>query len=84
MSHTPTPTKHATTAKVPEAAFEVVAATGDMPLELFVTFDGVRIAKRGHPNTPHAKTWISLQPGFAVYDRGKRGLTIERHDVPIN
>ena len=82
MLHTPRPTRNAN--KVPEAAFEAVAATGNIPAELFVTFDGVRIAKRGHPNTPHAKTWISLQPGFAVYDRGKRGLTIERHDVPIN
>jgi hypothetical protein len=34
--------------------------------ELFVLFDGVRIAKRGKPGTPQAGTWISLEPGFTV------------------
>jgi hypothetical protein len=36
--------------------------------DLFVVFDGVRIAKRGRPGTPQARTWISLEPGYAVYD----------------
>jgi hypothetical protein len=34
--------------------------------DLFVVLDGVKIAKRGHPGTPHAKTWISLEPGWVV------------------
>ncbi len=34
--------------------------------DIFVTVDGVKIAKRGHPDTPHAKTWIALEPGWAV------------------
>jgi hypothetical protein len=36
--------------------------------ELFLTLDGVRIAKRGHPDTPHAGTWISIEPGYQVID----------------
>jgi hypothetical protein len=35
--------------------------------EVFVVFNGVRIAKRGHRGTPQAKTWISLKPGFEVH-----------------
>jgi hypothetical protein len=42
--------------------------------DLFVVFDGKRIAKRGHPGTPQAKTWVSLEPGFEVYDG-------EQHDT---
>jgi hypothetical protein len=35
-------------------------------VDLFVVFDGKRIAKRGHPGTRHAMTWIPLEPGFSV------------------
>ena len=34
--------------------------------DIFVVFNGVRIAKRGHFGTPQAKTWISLEPGYEV------------------
>jgi hypothetical protein len=34
--------------------------------ELLLIIDGVRIAKRGEPGTPHAMTWISLEPGYSV------------------
>jgi hypothetical protein len=34
--------------------------------DIFVIVDGVKIAKRGHPGTPEAGTWISLRPGWAV------------------
>ena len=30
---------------------------------IFVVADGIRIAKRGGPGTPQAKTWVSLEPG---------------------
>jgi len=30
--------------------------------------DGVRIAKRGDPGTPEAKTWVQLVPGYTVRD----------------
>jgi hypothetical protein len=32
--------------------------------DLFVIVNGVKVAKRGHPNTPEARTWISLDPRF--------------------
>ena len=35
--------------------------------DLFVIFNGVKIAKRGQPKSPQAGQWISLEPGFAVY-----------------
>ena len=34
--------------------------------DLFFILDGTRIAKRGHPGTPQAKTWVSLEPGYEV------------------
>jgi hypothetical protein len=36
--------------------------------DLFVVVDGVKIAKRGHPETPEAGTWIPLSPGWTVLD----------------
>jgi hypothetical protein len=36
--------------------------------ECFVIVAGVKIAQRGQPDTPHAMTWISLEPGWSVYD----------------
>jgi hypothetical protein len=43
---------------------------------LFIEFKGKRIAQRGHPGTRQAKTWVSLEPGWQVFDDGRRGLTI--------
>ncbi len=37
--------------------------------DLFLILDGTRIAKRGHPGTPQAKTWVSLGP-WSVTDIG--------------
>ena len=34
--------------------------------DLFVIFDGVRIAKRGHPGTAQGGGWVSLEPGWQV------------------
>jgi hypothetical protein len=36
--------------------------------DLFIVIDGVRIAKRGHPGTAYANTWVSLEPGWVVRD----------------
>jgi hypothetical protein len=33
--------------------------------DVFVTFNGVRIAKRGKPETPQARMWVSIKPGRA-------------------
>jgi hypothetical protein len=48
--------------KVPECAVEITKQ------DIYVVYDGVRIAKRGKPGTHQAKTWISLEPGYVVYD----------------
>jgi hypothetical protein len=51
---------------------------------LWVTFDGKRIAKRGRPGTPQAKTWISLEPGYNVYSSTDLSvLTIEHNGVKV-
>ena len=37
--------------------------------DVFVVYSGIRIAKRGDPNTPQAGTWVSLEPGYRVFDK---------------
>ena len=50
--------------------------------EMYVTLEGRRIAKRGHPDTPHAMTWISLDPEWVVRDRNyPNEIEIERVSV---
>jgi hypothetical protein len=44
--------------------------------DLFVLVDGMKIAKRGLPDTPQAETWIMLEPGWTVRTV-KGGRTIE-------
>jgi hypothetical protein len=44
--------------------------------DVFVLVDGIKIAKRGLPDTPQAETWIMLEPGWTVRDV-KRGKAIE-------
>ena len=51
--------------------------------DLFIIFDGQKIAKRGYPDTPQAKTWVSLEPGFAVYDDGSDGIVIEHNGIVV-
>ena len=34
--------------------------------DIFVVADGIRIAMLGHPGTPQADTWVSLEPGWTV------------------
>jgi hypothetical protein len=48
--------------KVPECIVEITKT------DIYVVCDGVRIAKRGKPGTPQAKTWIALEPGYAVHN----------------
>jgi hypothetical protein len=36
---------------------------------VFVVYNGTRIAKRGHPNTSQAGTWVSLETGYRVLDK---------------
>ena len=46
--------------------------------DLYIVADGVKIAKRGRPGTPQARTWISLEPGWRVLDQADGGVVIER------
>jgi hypothetical protein len=36
--------------------------------DVFVLVDGVKIARRGRPDTAHAMTWVILEPGWTVRD----------------
>ena len=45
---------------------------------IFVVADGVMIATRGGPGTPQAKTWVSLEPGWKVFDDD--GMLVVEHD----
>jgi hypothetical protein len=56
--------------------------TGD---DLFIVFNGVRIAKRGYPDTPQAKTWVPLEPGWRVFD-GASGdsIAVEHGGVRVH
>ena len=47
--------------------------------DMFVIYDGKLIARRGRPKSPQAKTWISLEPGFAVYDTPD-GIVVEHNN----
>jgi len=55
--------------------------------DIFIVVDGIRIAKRGHPGTSQAKTWISLEPGYSVrdnvYSSGTSWIEIEREGVRL-
>jgi len=47
--------------------------------DVFVVYNGVRVAKRGQPNTPEAGTWVPLKPGYRVFDKGyPEKLIVER------
>jgi hypothetical protein len=38
-------------------------------IDVFVLYNGVRIAKRGDPNSEQAGTWVSLKPSYRVFDK---------------
>ena len=48
--------------QVPECIVEITKT------DIYVVYDGIRIAQRGKPGTPQAKTWISLEPGYEVFN----------------
>jgi hypothetical protein len=48
--------------------------------ELYVVFDGKRIAKR--TGTAYAGTWVSLEPGFEVVVNGDELMVIQNTDPP--
>jgi hypothetical protein len=65
--------------KSPEAAIQ---SDGK---DLFIIFDGKRIAKRGRPGTPQARTWVSLEPGYRVLDSASGDeIVIEYNGVRVH
>lgn len=57
--------------------------------ELYIVWNGVRIAKRGYPDSPQSRTWVSIEPGFSVYDgpidpAGNGSIVVEHNGVPIH
>jgi hypothetical protein len=48
--------------------------------EVYVVFDGKRIAKRA--GTAYAGTWISIEPGFEVVVEGGELLVLQNTDPP--
>jgi hypothetical protein len=45
--------------------------------EMFIVVNGMKIARRGHKGTPQAKTWISLEPGWRVFDGPHATIAVE-------
>ena len=49
--------------------------------------NGERIAYRGKPGTPQAKTWISMKAGYEARDDdrdGIAGIEIRIHGIRVN
>jgi len=52
--------------------------------DLFLVHRGIRIAKRGKPGTPHARTWVSLEPGYRVFDGPDlKEIIVEYKDMAV-
>jgi hypothetical protein len=63
---------------------ELVGVEEGDTFAIYVVVNGKRIAKRGHPDTPQAGTWVSLEPGWQVYSSADLStLTVERDGVLI-
>jgi hypothetical protein len=72
----------------PECKMVCEETNSEQGVDLFIVFDGVKIARRGYPDTPQARTWVSLEPGFQVLDgepleNGGGQIVILRDGVPI-
>ena len=38
------------------------------PQDMFLMVDGLKIARRGYPDTPEAGAWVPIEPGWEVKD----------------
>jgi hypothetical protein len=47
-------------------------------INVFVVYNGVRIAKRSHSGTPLAGTWVSLEAGLHRAGQGLSARTCRR------
>jgi hypothetical protein len=63
--------------------FECVPSTKKLR-EMYLIFDGGRIAYRGRPHTSEAGRWVSIVPGYTVLDEREwhRGL-LRRQDCAL-
>jgi hypothetical protein len=52
--------------------------------DVFVLVDGVKIAKRGGPDTALAMTWIMLEPGWIVRDIDSRKVEVRFEGARIH
>ena len=77
----------------PECVVEAVPQDPSRPdgeTEMYLIFDGRRIAKRGKAGTLHAMTWISLEPGVVARDipmsesESGWGMVIEINSVRVH
>jgi hypothetical protein len=51
---------------------------------VFLLIDEVKIAMRGEPGSPQAKTWVSLEPGYTVLDTDDGHIEIIREGVRLH
>ena len=51
--------------------------------DVFVVVDGIRVARRGYPGTPEARTWVSVEPGWQVLDSDE-GIIVLHNGVGVN
>jgi hypothetical protein len=58
-----------------------VVSTG---ADIFIFCDGIKIAKRGQPGTPQARTWVSLEPGWEVLDAANGDLLVRYQGVRVH
>ena len=42
--------------------------TEGKPQDMCLMVDGLKIARRGYPDTPEAGTWVPIEPGWEVKD----------------
>jgi hypothetical protein len=52
--------------------------------DVFVLVDGVKIAKRGGPDTALAMAWIMLEPGWIVRDVDSRKVEVRFEGARIH
>jgi hypothetical protein len=53
--------------------------------DIVVLVEGMKIAKRGLPDTPQAETWIMLEPGWIVRDvAGGNAIEVSYERAPIH
>jgi hypothetical protein len=55
-------------------------------LDMFVIVNGVTIARRGHPGTTEADSWVSLEPEWTVTsseDERRLEIRILYHGEPV-